>query len=300
MRFNTNDSVSWFLDPTPLDHSEYDLVQTIVGDLDPAMRNEAYSGSPPAQLEVGFAGVRSRTSATMDLFSVIVHELGHAVGLGTTSIGAAAEDGDFDVPIDLIGGAMAGIRVSTDDDIAHLAAPRSAMFPVIVPDIRRLPSATDILAIASAAGWTELDLPRKDFLSDGRWQDASRWIGNQVPDADDLVTVRTGREIELDGTSFANSLSILVKDICRKCLDQNHIIQEIIQVTFVHITKGKGCRFGHIFELRLCRLAGTAPSCRERHQTNLIGIYKIHQLVRRSQLCKFHFQQGVSRLLRIK
>ena len=209
MRFNTNDSVDWFLDPTPDNHDEYQLIQTTVRDLSSADLVDSFSGVPPELLEVGYAGVRANSENTMDLFSVILHEIGHAVGLTTISIGASANDGDFDIPAQFLGGATAGISVSSEDDIAHLAAPRTSLFPVVVPDIRRLPSATDIFAIASAAGWEEIDLPRKEFLDGSNWNDASSWIGNRVPDAEDTVTIRHGDEVSITSMAVADSLEVL-------------------------------------------------------------------------------------------
>ena len=206
MRFNTNESVSWYLDPTPENHDEYDLIQTTVGDLSSVDLVNSFSGSPPQLLEVGFAGLRTEQLQTNDLYSVVLHEVGHAIGLTGPVIRNSANDGDFDVPTNFLGGASAGIFVSMEEDIAHLAAPRTSMFPVFVPDIRRLPSATDVFAIASAAGWEEIDLPRKDFLDGSDWNDASAWIGNRVPDAEDTVTIRHGDEVNVTSLAVADSL----------------------------------------------------------------------------------------------
>lgn len=208
MRFNTNESVSWYLDPTPANHDEYDLIQTTVSDLSSVDLVNSFSGSPPPLLEVGYAGLRTNPQQTNDLYSVVLHEVGHAIGLTGPVIGNSANDGDFDIRTDFIGGAAAGIFVSTEDDIAHLAAPRTSMFPVFVPDIRRLPSATDVFAIASAAGWEEIDLPRKDFLEGSQWNDASAWIGNRVPDAEDKVTIRHGDEVSVMSLAVADSLTV--------------------------------------------------------------------------------------------
>lgn len=205
MRFNTNSAANWFLDSTPQNHDEYDLVQTTIESLDPVVRGNSFSGFPPELLEVGFAGVRLTEQGTNDLYSVVIHELGHALGLGSTALNSSS---NFEVSPELIGGREAGIRSSSEDDLAHLAAPRTALFPIIVEDVRRLPSATDIFAIASAAGWNEIDLPRKEFLAGDLWNAPSSWIGNRVPDADDRVAVRHGGSVSILEAAQADTVII--------------------------------------------------------------------------------------------
>jgi len=206
IRFNTN--VDWFIDPTPHDHSEFNFIQTTVGDLSDGNTLNSLTGAPPSLLEVGFAGTRNEPDDTTDLYSVVLHELGHAVGLSSSVIGTAADDGDFDIPSRFLGGATAGFRVSSSDDVAHLAAPRTSMYPVIIEDIRRLPGATDILAIASAANWSEIDLPRKEFISGDKWNESGNWVGDHLPDADDDVNLRLGGEVIIDSAAVADSVHV--------------------------------------------------------------------------------------------
>jgi hypothetical protein len=206
MRFNTNETVNWFIDTTPNDHREYALRQTLVRDLTNADRRDAFTGDPPDVMEVGFGGPSLSASNSTDLYSVILHELGHVLGLSSPVIAGEADDGDFDVPSDFLGVA-AGIQVATEDR-AHLAASSTAMFPMVTPDIRRLPSATDVLAIATSAGWKEIDLPRQDFLTGDAWHTRGNWEGNSVPDADDDVYLRHGGNVLFDAPSAAKSVSV--------------------------------------------------------------------------------------------
>lgn len=206
MRFNTNETVGWYLDDTPDNHDEFAMFQTIVHDLDLATKAESYAGSPPNMLEVAYAGTRIRRERTTDLYSIVLHEVGHAVGLGTAVIGPDVVDHEFDVLPEFLAGANAGLRTSSHEDTAHLAAPRSLMHPVVPQDVRRLPSATDIFAIASAAGWQELDLPRKELLAGTNWSSPEGWIGNRLPDADDAVQIRLGDELHIREPAVASTV----------------------------------------------------------------------------------------------
>jgi len=186
MRFDTlvaGQERNWFVDPTPDDQSEFAWRQTLVADLSSTARANAYDGSPPDLLETSLLGQARDIGAgsavnRFDLLSVVLHEMGHAIGLADVVAGSETNDGDYDVPPSFVDGATMAIKTFSDQDRAHLAAPNALMFPSFPPGVRRLPSATDILAIATSAGWSQIALPR-----DGRLGDMNR---NGVVDFDDI------------------------------------------------------------------------------------------------------------------
>jgi hypothetical protein len=162
----------WYIDPSPRDGHQFDLRQTRIGSLSSADRDAWYRGAAPDWLEVSFAGqaLPSAPQAVrdnFDLFSIVTHEIGHALGLAPLIAVSETLDGDYDIPPPLVDGAVMAVTTFNATNTAHLAAKGSLMFPSFPLGTRRLPSATDILALASAAGWSELVLPRMPGDMDG-------------------------------------------------------------------------------------------------------------------------------------
>ena len=76
----------WYFDETPYDHSEFDMQQTLVRDLTAVQVADFYNGSPNGFLEVEYKGDARATAPAdarngHDLFSVILHEMGHGLGM---------------------------------------------------------------------------------------------------------------------------------------------------------------------------------------------------------------------------
>lgn len=164
-QFNGSDR-RWYLDPAPEDGIEFNLQRVVVGDLSESQLAAWYTGTPPPTLETSYAGAAKTSSGSTvrnnyDLYSIALHELGHAVGLSPTV--APLEpllDSDYDVPqalVEQVGGTEPfAINAHSANNLAHLAATKSLMFPSFVRGERRLPSQTDVLAIASAARWADI------------------------------------------------------------------------------------------------------------------------------------------------
>ncbi len=184
----------WYLDPTPTDHSEFDLQQTLYRDLSGAQQAAWFNGAPPDLLEVGYRGGTNPGAPVaavngFDLFSSAVHEIGHAVGLTGNVTSPQTDDGDYDVNTLFVNGAVMGIVDSNN----HIAPGVSLMCAGCgAVNRRRLPTATDVFAAAAAAGWTMIDLPRQDFLGGTDWGTAGSWEGGLVPDGGDDVFIRHG------------------------------------------------------------------------------------------------------------
>ena len=224
LRFDTTepdgDDRRWFIDPSPQINSEFNMQQTVVGDLtDPS---KAFRGDPPDQFEVGYRGTALSSAPSsarngFDLLTVALHEIGHGLGVpAPSSADDETDDGDWDTPPQLLGGTSIGIRTAGDSDQGpfHTKAGSSLMSPSVSKGLRKLPSATDIFAMASTANWTQIDMPRKDFLGSGvggvdDWGLASNWIGNRVPDIDDDVNLRhSGSHVSLGAQAFAGNLTV--------------------------------------------------------------------------------------------
>ncbi len=103
---------------------------------------------------------------------------------------------------------MAAKTVSTSDH-NHLADTLALMYTTTNYNTRTLPSAVDVLSIAAVAHWTEVDLPRKDFLTGSSWATASNWEGGRVPDAADAVSIRHGGTVVVSsGLAESDSLRV--------------------------------------------------------------------------------------------
>ena len=188
--------VNWYFDPTPTNNSEYNMVQTLAGSVsNPGSR---YDGTVPDLLEYSYKGDTNGSVAAAsgtDLWSVMIHEMGHGMGMNIfTAWSEVYLDDDYDFDPDFVwGNTMAADCYSGDG--YHLAAATS-MYPTIPPGRRKSLSATDIFAIATGGNWSDsVDLFRQDFYSTGinaNLNSAALWEGNKVPDSNDDVWFRHG------------------------------------------------------------------------------------------------------------
>jgi hypothetical protein len=165
---------------------------TIAADLSQSQRDAWFDGpSIPASLEVGFrgnalGGSDSTPTVTfpnlalggalddvrqkIDLLSVVLHEMGHDLGINDSSyeVNTAHTAGfDFDV---------AGVSESN-----HILAAPTLMQPTTPKGRRILPSALDVIVGADENNYATVDLLRKHYNGTGNWQTALNWIGGAVP-----------------------------------------------------------------------------------------------------------------------
>jgi len=175
-----NSSVAnWWADPTPYDSEEFNFLattgvsfpgQTLYEELNWQQQNDWFNGPVPAVLEVGYRGVAIAGGAVgnFDLLSTAIHELGHELGIR----GDAFEFYSWQV------GGATGVQVEAGPG-GHIA-PRSSLMCDSCGEesVRRLPSATDILAVARAGGYGTLSMSRTEFLNvNNNFSDPLNWIG---------------------------------------------------------------------------------------------------------------------------
>ena len=213
----TTDELDWFIDDTPETDEHWDLSQTLYRDLSSTEQAVRYNpnDTPPDLLEVSYRGLTNGSApadaAGFDLYTSMMHEVGHVLGLA----GKYSDAGDVDVETDAAwtgGNDFRGTFDTKDGDIdrGHLASTSSDK-PLMCGSCaeraaRRFPTATDVLIICELAGWNNIDLPRKDFINtdvNADFNTAGNWIGERVPDANDMVFIRHEGVVEMSADADA-------------------------------------------------------------------------------------------------
>jgi len=209
-------TTNWYYDPTPNNHSEYDMRQTLVRDLSVTKRNATFDNNPPLELEVDYMGLAFDTAPVLartntDLYSVVLHEMCHALGMSGQLSTCVAEttDGDYDVSPTLANGAVFSVDVNTTGG-RHIICDECLMDTGIGPGKRRLPSATDVLALTTCPNpaWTSIDLPRQDFLPGGtsNFNTPGNWVAAQLPGSLDDAWIRHGSLVAMTNSKTIKSL----------------------------------------------------------------------------------------------
>lgn len=250
-----NPKKAWFVDPSPEDDKEFECAgsnvqtstQTRFSTIEPNPLKTIWFPDtlPPNTLEVGFSlSTRPILDSTcgptlsdsgasivdledmtitpvdsengLDLLSVILHEIGHMLGIGAEpdiegEIGG--EPGDFNILPHHLGG-LADVTVKEDDDGGHLSDDHNGdrafwlMAPLTPKGQRRFPSATDVLVAAEEQSLDVVRLDRVGSIDSGLWSEPSRWIGGSVPNATQDVYIRHVGQVTLDSDGFARNLLI--------------------------------------------------------------------------------------------
>jgi autotransporter-associated beta strand protein len=210
-----NPNQNWFVDPTPLDSSEFDqLAQTFYSGIAPNLQASHFPATvPPGALEVGYRGTSSTAVAGVggftsqngfDLLSTVVHEMGHALGL------SGVEPGNYNILPEHLGG-LDDVEV-LEGGGGHLAG--QGIVPYLMceacgaPGVRRFPTATDILIIAEELDITQVRLERVGSAKTGVWSSGSTWVGGAVPGLSQDVYIGSIGNIDLDTNASARNLTI--------------------------------------------------------------------------------------------
>ncbi|MDA7494467.1 hypothetical protein N8467_00210 [bacterium] len=147
IRFDNDGSSVWFMDPTPCDNSEYasgELLSSAsfgAGTMNTGRRHNSATGS---------------ASGRMDLLTVCLHEIGHALGLSSANSSFVAGNADLDVDI-TAPLPFAGSQIPTISG-AHLNVTNSLMFPSVSNGLRRLITEADALANAQISTMTGINV----------------------------------------------------------------------------------------------------------------------------------------------
>lgn len=149
IRFDNDESSVFFLDPTPKHADEYTTY------------TETFSDLGGGSINVGRVHTVATGSAVgrTDLFSVVLHEIGHSLGLSAANTSFTAENGDLDIDV-VAPRPFAGSTIPTISG-AHLNIATALMFPSIGTGIRREFSAVDILANAEISDFTTINLDQR-------------------------------------------------------------------------------------------------------------------------------------------
>lgn len=209
---------NYFFDPTPGNDTEFNMGQVLFRDLTGTEQGNFFTGTVPSVFEVGYSGnptAGSPAAGLIDTLSLAFHEVGHALGMSSSNDATVNETGDgfYDFNSIWVGGNSMGASIFTggSDSLGHLDNDEGLMFGGglgLTGGGRVLPSATDILSMATGHNYNQIDLPRQDFLTGNTWNLPDNWAGNQVPGSADDAYVRIGANVSLIANGRVENLQV--------------------------------------------------------------------------------------------
>jgi hypothetical protein len=157
--FDNSGSVSFFLDPTPDSSDEYRRRSDQYQDFGSGMINAARLFSDPSGDAAGH----------LDLLSVALHEIGHALGLSGSGPRFISQVADGRIHISenyLFTGAVIPMAHNNSGIVAHFDVTEvvyGSLMSGINSDERRIPSELDILANGQVSGFTIVPLEQRQL-----------------------------------------------------------------------------------------------------------------------------------------
>lgn len=233
---------AFFFDATPESDSEYAMTAKLDGAL---VRGENYpfTGTPPEVLEVNWSGAGSGGAAfAVDLFTVLLHQFGYALGFSSTfsAMNTEAADGDIDFFPGTVGGNTVAVLVDTvGNGEYYLPVTGALMHPntVTTGGKRTRPSALDILAVTKVGGWANVTFPRSDWMTgDGNFSTASAWIGAKRPTGSTDAAIRRAVSTTVASTDTRSIRNLLVGGNSKLRVDANTL--NVVNVASVEYQGG--------------------------------------------------------------
>ena len=213
---NGGDYRDWYIDPTPSNDSEFEMGKILFDDLTGLQKSDYIDWvDAPEALEVGYRGSAVGGGpvpfGSYDMLSTILHEVGHALGIRSGA--AESNDGDYDInPVFNFGPAMAA-EIDTDSDgpdPGHMKPGTLLMCGGCgSANVRRRPSHFDIYAMATSLGFTQIDVPRREFLGGGVWGVNGNWSGNRTPDGNDEAFMRSAGLVVMNAGDTVSGLTVV-------------------------------------------------------------------------------------------
>lgn len=144
IRFDNDGTSVFYMDGTPLDNSEW------------GTQTESFADLGGGSMQTGnvFTSASGLAAGRHDLYSIALHEIGHALGLSSANLSFQAENGDGD--IDIAAGPYSGASIDTISG-AHLNIGSALMFPSFGSSTRKLITEADLWANCEISSFTMCD-----------------------------------------------------------------------------------------------------------------------------------------------